>query len=140
MFYQDPKVVSKDHKWREAPVLGQDVMIQREYNARRANEDTNKENREYRKVTMVEPVKKGVKLPASRGFTSDGKLPRNTTDHLGISTLEDSGKVIKVKKGQSYVMGSDKKAKKKASRGNKRKSSGINTKKRTKGFSGRRVK
>jgi len=47
-------------------------MIQREYNARRVNEDNNKENRNYKKVTLIEPVQKNVQLPSNIRINTDG--------------------------------------------------------------------
>jgi hypothetical protein len=46
-------------------------MIQREYNARRVNED-NKENRNYKKVTVIEPIERDVQLPSNLRSNTGG--------------------------------------------------------------------
>ena len=49
-------------------------MIQREYNARRVNEDNNKENRNYKKVTVIEPVERDVQLPSNIRTNTYGNI------------------------------------------------------------------
>jgi len=100
-------------------------MIQREYNSRRINKNTNKENdRNFKKVTMIEPTAKDVTLP--NGMIVMG----------GDKDEQDTGRVIKVsKKGTSYGMGSNKKTKKKGLK-KKGKKSKISSSR----FGGRRIK